>query len=472
MTDLIEQRAVDLVDGLRGGRLSPHDLLDALEARIASVEPAVNALPTLCFERARSSADALLKRPPEERGLLGGLPVPIKDLDQVEGVRTTFGSKIYADHVSPHTDIPVKRLEAEGAIIYAKSNTPEFGSGANTLNDVLGATRNPWDTRMSAAGSSGGAAAALASGTAWLAQGSDNAGSLRSPASFCGVVGLRPSPGRVALDPSENPYQTHAVLGPMARNVEDVALLFDAMCGWHPDDPLSLPKPQTPFLDLARRRNRPVRVAFSPDLGITPVDAEVAAVCKKAAESLQAMGVVVEDAHPDFTGVHEAYQVLRGFDYAVGLGELLKTHRQDMRAEVIGNIEKGLGLSTDDVIKATRERAAIRNRVMRFMDDYDLILCPTTIVPPFPVEQHYVRNCNGVAFDTYIDWLAIVYAITFVSLPALSLPCGFTATGLPVGLQMVGRPRGEGDLLGAALLLEDALNLKLAPILPREGGAV
>ncbi len=470
MSDLIEQRAVDLVDALRQGRVTPHDLLDALEARIDRVEPAVNALPTLCFERARLHADRLLTRPVDERGLLCGLPVPIKDLEQVEGVRTTFGSTIYADHISRHSDIPVEHLEAEGAVVYAKSNTPEFGSGANTFNEVFGATRNPWDTRMSAAGSSGGAAAALASGTAWLAQGLDNAGSLRSPASFCGIVGLRPSPGRVALDPSENPYQTHAVLGPMARNVEDVALLLDAMSGWHPADPLSLPNPERSFLESARKRTRPVRIAFSPDLGITPIEPEIAAICKKAALGFEDMGVPVEESHPDFSGVHEAYQVLRAFDYAVGLGDLLETHRNVLRSEIIGNIERGLGLAVGDVIRATRDRAKIRNRVIRFFDDFDFLLCPTTIVPPFPVEQRYVEKCNGVTFDTYIDWLAIVYAITFVSLPALSLPCGFTASGLPVGLQMIGRPRDEAGLLGAALLLEEALGLDLAPILPREKG--
>src|SRR6202011_649067 len=261
-SELIKTDAVTLVGLLQRGELTPHDLLDALEVRIAAVDGRVNALPTLCFDRARAHADRLMRLPVSERGPLAGLPVPIKDLIAVQGVRTTQGSPIYADHVPARSDILVERLESNGGVIYAKSNTPEFGAGANTFNEVFGATRNPWDLSRSAAGSSGGAAAALASGMAWLAHGSDMGGSLRSPASFCGIVGLRPSIGRVAHTPVAKIDRNLGVQGPMARNVEDLALLLDAMCGEHPADPLSLPALPASFLSAARSGARPKRIAY------------------------------------------------------------------------------------------------------------------------------------------------------------------------------------------------------------------
>ncbi len=466
MNNIIETRAVDIVSALRREEISPHDLLDALETRIGEVDGDVNALPILCFDRARVHADQLLRLPVENRGTLCGLPIPIKDLTHVKGMRTTFGSPVYADHISDHSDVMVERLETEGAIVFAKSNTPEFGAGANTFNKVLGTTRNPYDLSRSVAGSSGGAAASLSTGTAWLAQGSDNAGSLRNPASFCGVVGLRPSLGRVAQGPTPNPYQTLAVSGPMARNVEDTALFLDAMSGENPQDPMSLPKPKSSFLRQARQRRKPVKIAFSVDLGITPVDPEIAEICRSAALRFQGIGVIVEEAAPDFTGVHETYQTLRAYDFASARGELLSFHRESLNPDLIDNIEKGINLTMDDLLRAKRARVVLRQNAMSFFEDFDLLLTPATIVPPYPVEQRYVENCNGVAFTSYIDWLAIAYAITLVSLPALSLPCGFTKTGLPVGLQIVGRARGEADLLAGALLLEEALDLDLRPVKP------
>ena len=258
---LIERSAVEVVGLLRAGEVSPHDLLDALEARIAAVEPQVNALPILCFERARAAADAVMTRPPEARGLLAGMPVPIKDLTEVAGVRCTYGSPIFESHVPDWSDPLVQRIEAEGGLVYAKSNTPEFGAGANTFNEVFGRTLNPWDTSRSAGGSSGGAAVALATGTAWVGHGSDLGGSLRTPAAFCAVVGFRPTPGRVATDPGIEIERRLPVEGPMGRTVEDTALMLDAMSGEDVRDPVSLPKPATPFLDAARSGWRPRSVS-------------------------------------------------------------------------------------------------------------------------------------------------------------------------------------------------------------------
>jgi amidase len=471
--ELIAATGCEAVALLKSGAATPHDLLDALERRIEAVEPAIHALPTLCFERARRAADALLARPPAERGRLAGLPVPIKDLTEVAGVRTTYGSPIFRDFVPATSNILVEHLEAEGAIVYAKSNTPEFGAGASTFNEVFETTRNPWDTAKSVAGSSGGAAAAIASGTAWLAHGSDMGGSLRNPASFCGIVGLRPTPGRVARSPGFQMFDSLSVNGPMGRNVEDVALLLDAMAGDHPRDPISSPRPATGFLDAARAGRRPVKVAYSDDLGgITPVDQEVAAVCCRAANRFSELGVVVEEAHPDFTGVQEVFHTLRALNFVVTKAHLLRDHRDLLKPELVWNIEKGLALTPEKIIAAETGRWALFQRAANFFDDYDLLLTPATIVPPFPAEQRYVETCAGHDFDTYVDWLTIAYAITVVASPALSLPCGFTAAGLPVGLQIAARPHGEAGLLSAARLLEQVLDLTpRAPIDPRGSGA-
>jgi amidase len=468
--DLIALSAGEVVDRLMAGTVSPLDLLDALEERIAAVDPAVNALPTLCFERARAQAAALMTKPAGERGRLAGLPIPIKDLTEVKGVRTTWGSPIFADFVPDRSDIMVEHIEAEGGIVYAKSATPEFGAGANTFNEVFGMTRNPWNTSRSAAGSSGGAAVALATGMAWVAHGSDLGGSLRNPASFCGIVGLRPSPGRVAADPGVICDSILSVEGPMARTVEDVGLLLDAMAGENPADPLSLPRDGTSYREAARTPRRLKRVAFSADLGITPVDPEVAEICRRAAHRFRDMGVEVVETHPDLSEAHSAFQTLRALGFASSHRRKLEDYPDLIKPETIWNVEKGLRLTTAEILDAEAQRTEMIARAIRFFGDFDLLLTPATIVPPYPVEQRYVTECAGVTFETYIDWLAIAYAITLTTAPALSLPCGFTAEGLPVGLQIATMPRGEAKLLSGAAMLERALDLKtVTPIDPRAG---
>jgi amidase len=466
---LVRETACAVVDKLNSGEVTPLDLLDVLEQRIAEVDGKVNALPTLCFDRARAHAKALMQKPAAERGLLAGLPVPIKDLTNVAGVLTTQGSPIFRNHIPAQSDVLVEHLEANGGIVYAKSNTPEFGAGANTFNEVFGATRNPWDISRSAAGSSGGAAAALATGTAWLAHGSDMGGSLRNPASFCGIVGMRPSVGRVANTPKFKIDRNLGVQGPMARNVEDLALLLDAMSGEHAADPLSLPVSPQSFRSAARSASKPKRVAYSTDLGITPVDPEVAAITREAAMRFAEAGILVEEAQPDLREAHQCFHVLRAFDFAISKADLLRTHRDQLKPEVIWNIEQGLKLSVDDLARAEAQRVAMVARTREFFETYDLLLAPATIVAPFPVENRYVAECAGKKFDNYVEWLGIVYAITLACVPALSLPCGFTASGLPVGLQMVGPPRGDAQLLAGAKVLEDILGVRgTTPIDPRE----
>jgi amidase len=467
MTDLIRMTATAIVDGLKTGAITPLDCLDALEKRVAQVNGTVNALPTLCFDRARAQARKMMEKPLLQRGILAGLPVPIKDLLKVAGVRSTQGSPIFKHHVPEASDLLVTHLEGNGGVVYAMSNTPEFGAGAHTFNEVFGATLNPWNTRMSASGSSGGAAVSLATGMAWVAHGSDLGGSLRNPASFCGVVGLRPSPGRVAASVGAKIDSTLSVEGPMARNVEDLALLLDAMAGEEPADPLSLPSDGTSFLAAARSGWKPRKVAVSRDLGLPPVDGRVADLVMAAAAKLAQQGVIVEEAHPDLRETRECAQTLRALAYA-NMRPLLETHRDLLKPEVVWNIEKGLGLTGAEIARAEAQRGEMFRRMRSFFETYDLLLCPTTIVPPFPVEQRYVAECDGVKFESYVDWLMIVHAITLTCSPAISIPCGFTADHLPVGLQIVAPGRGEARLLAGARFMEQVLGLgAITPIDPR-----
>ncbi len=468
--ELISKSACEIVDLLMTGEVTPCDLLQALETRIGEVDSAVNALPTLCFERARAQADRLGALMPGDRGRLAGLPVPIKDLADVAGVRSTHGSLIFKDTVPDTSGILVEYLEGNGAIVYAKSNTPEFGAGANTFNEVFGRTLNPWNTSRSAAGSSGGAAAALATGTAWVAHGSDMGGSLRNPASFCGITGMRPSPGRVATSRASRVDGNLGQEGPMARTVEDLALLFDAMVGEVPRDPFSLPHDGTSYLDASRSGWQPKRVAVSRDLGISPVDPQVAEIVMAAAGRLEAEGVIVEDANPNLSEAGECFHTLRALSFAIGMKPLFDEHRDLLKDDIVWNIEEGLKLTTEQIVRAENQRALLFQRASAFFDTYDLLLCPATIVPPFPVGQRYVTECDGHSFDNYIQWLTIVSAITLTCCPAISIPAGFTSDHLPVGLQIVAPVRGEARLLAGAKMLETLLGAALtAPVDPRPG---
>lgn len=454
---LIDRSACEVVDLLRREAVSPHDLLDTLAAQVERVEPHVNALPTLCWERAHEHADVLLRKPVAERGVLCGLPVPIKDLSAVAGVRTTYGSRVYQDFVPATTDVTPAHLEASGAIVYAKSNSPEFGAGGHTYNDVLGLTRNPWKLSRSAGGSSGGAAAALASGTAWVAHGSDLAGSLRTPAAFCGVVGLRPTPGRVATGPARDPFDTLSVQGPMARNVADTALLLDAMCGLESRVPLSMSAPATTFLAHARRPRIPARVAYSAGLGIAEPEVEIRAVCDAAMDRLAGEGIGIEQPRIDLSAGAKAFHVLRGVMYATNHADVLAKHRELLNPNVIGNVEYGLSLDGPSIAAAQRTRGELLHGMTELLQTYDVVICPASIVPAFPVEQKYVRSAAGRQFETYIDWLAIAYGVTLLGLPVIAIPCGMTRDGLPVGIQIVGRARGEAALLSVAAAIEEII---------------
>ncbi len=475
MEELCHLSARRVVGLLKDGQVSPGELITAAAERIAAVDGQVNALPTLCLERAREQAARLGRIPLEDRPPwhLHGLPIAVKDLQEVAGVRTTYGSPIYADYVPEHSELDVEVLEANGALVIAKSNTPEFGSGGHTFNEVFGTTLNPWNLAKSAGGSSGGSAAALASGQVWLATGTDLGGSLRIPASFCSVVGLRPSPGRVAFGPGLNPWQTLYVAGPMARNVGDLALMLDAQVGRHLRDPRALPRPERLFLNAVDQPQAPRRVAFSSDLGLAPVDGEVREICARAAGCFTELGAVVEEACPDLGGSHQVFSTLRAASYVSNYAPLLAEYRSLLKPEVIGNIEQGLELTSSEIGEAEKTRGRLYQNTVDFFATHDLLLCPAVVVPPFDVNIRYLSEVGGVALEHYFSWLALTYATSLTGCPSLSLPVGFTSAGLPVGLQMVGPPRGEAGLLAAARLLEQICGLEgLTPLDPGRPPAV
>ncbi len=476
MTDelhkLTARKAVEL---LRKREVSPLELVDAAIARIEATDGALNALPTRCLDRARDRATRITKDNADRESRptwLGGLPIAVKDLNDVAGVRTTYGSPLFADHVPDRSDVMVETLEANGAIVIGKANTPEFGHGANTFNQVFGETRNPWNTAMTCGGSSGGSAVAVAAGQVWLATGSDLGCSLRTPAAFCSIVGLRPSPGRVARAPTRLPFDTLWVQGPMARSVGDAALMLDAMAGENPADPLSIAAPSRPFVNAVDNPRSPTRVAYSPDLGgLVPVARDVADICAQAAERLQQLGWTVDEACPDLHDARDIFHVLRANQFVGDLAEIIERHRDKVRPEVVWNLEQGEARKVSDLAAAERARGRLYQRATEFFQTYDLLITPATIVAPFDVKIRAIDKVDGHTFENYFDWYTIAYAITATSLPALALPCGFTSTGLPIGLQVVGPPRGEAFLLGASGLMENLYGIAgRLPIDPRSPG--
>jgi amidase len=455
--DLCFLPAADLARAIRERRLSPRDVTDAVLAQIERVNPATNAFCTVVADQARDearSAEAAVMHG-SPLGTLHGVPVSIKDLTPTRGIRTTYGSLAFADHVPADDALIVERLRSAGAIIVGKTNTPELGAGANTKNAVFGPTRNPWNLTLTCGGSSGGAAVALATGMGPLAQGSDLGGSLRIPASFCGVVGFRTSPGVVPISPTPMAWDSLSIAGPMARTVLDTALMLSVIAGPDARAPLSVPVEAGRWIEAARRPEiRGWRVAWSRDLNLQAVDADVAGIAGAAAAAFEGLGCAVEEAHPDFTGAREIIHTTRAARMAAVYGDLLPRWRERMNPDLVRNIEQGMALSAAQWGRAEMARTALWERVRAFFDRYDLLLTPTVAVRPFPVETDYPSEINGRRVETYIDWFLLTYAITLTGLPAISVPAGWTGDGLPVGLQIVGRWRAEDAVLRAAAAFE------------------
>ncbi|MCH1474766.1 MAG: amidase [Alphaproteobacteria bacterium] len=464
--DLCRLQAHELVALLKKGEVSPRDCLDAAFTRIEAVEPTINAMPTTCPERAYAAAENL-EGDTAHPGWLAGLPLGIKDLNPVAGVRTTFGTRAFADFVPDKSDPLVARIEARGGIVAGKTNTPEMGAGANTFNTVFGATLNPWDTVLNPGGSSGGAAAGLATGEVWLSHGSDHGGSLRTPAAYCGIVGMRPSPGRAA-SASPAGFMTEGTQGPMARSVRDCALFLDCMAGHTPSIPISFPGPEGgSFQDAVIAATPKIRVGFSADFnGMAQVDIEVLDHLKMVLGLVEGTGATVEEACPELANLERTYFTLRGMDMAITARNMPEEVKRHFKQTLIDNMAYGRSMSVDDVADAHLNRTVIFNNMVEFFASYDVLACPVVGCMPHPQTEEWVRVVGGKELTGYMDWLRFAFLATTAGLPSISVPVGPGPRGLPIGIQLIGKPRGEAALLAAAQVFETATGGPKMPIDP------
>jgi amidase len=453
--ELPDLPAIELVRRVRARQLSPVEIAEACLARVDEVNGVLNAIVTLnprALDDARAREQEALRG---EGGPLCGVPVGIKDVTPVAGLRTTYGSAVYADHVPAADALVVRRLRAAGAIILGKTNCPEFAAGGNTFNEVFGRTRNPWDPSKSAGGSTGGGAAALATGMIALAEGTDLGGSLRIPASFCGLVGLRPSAGLVPTYPSDWLWDTLQVTGPMARTAEDAALMLDAVAGPSEVVPIVQPVSGRQFVDAVQRGiRRGLRLAYCPDLVGIGVDPQVEAACRAAAFDLRQAGAVVEEIALDLRAGRDAFLALRGYWFVTHMQARLE-HLDRFGANVAGNIRSGLGAPVLSLGAAEQVRGRIREQVLELLHRYDHLLTPAMAVPPFPVEQNYPDTVAGRTMETYVDWIAPTFVLSLTGLPIAVAPCGIDPRLLPVGLQIAGRPFGEEAVLALARAIQE-----------------
>ena len=457
-SDICQLSAVELARLIRARELSAREVVGAHLAQIERINPGVNAIVTLvadqAMERARLADEDLAKG--REIGPLHGLPIAHKDLQPTNGIRTTFGSPIYRDFVPAEDSLLVERLRHAGAIVVGKTNTPEFGAGSQTFNPVFGATLNPYDRGKTCGGSSGGAAVALATNMLPIADGSDMGGSLRNPASFCGVVGLRPSPGRVPVWPTPTAWSTLSVDGPMARSVADVALMLSGIAGPDARSPIAIDESGSRAAAPLERDFKGVRVAWWTDLGGVPVDRRVRAAVDAQRRVFEALGCVVDDAEPDFSDFDAVFKTVRALAFLTGVAPRVDGHRDQVKETILWEIERGERLTVAEIVRAETKRTELYHRMRRFMERYDCFVLPTVQVPPFAINQPYPTEIDGVAMETYIDWMKSCYYISIVGNPAISVPCGFTPEGLPVGLQIVGRHRDDWGLLQMAHAFESS----------------
>ncbi|GAB3630210.1 aspartyl/glutamyl-tRNA amidotransferase subunit A [Pandoraea terrae] len=455
--ELTRRSAVALRALLKAREISAVELLDTCIARIEALNPYVNAITATSFERARieaRAADAALARG-DAVGPLHGLPIGIKDLEETEGILTTYGSPLYRANVPTHDNTLVRRLRAAGAIVVGKTNVPEMGAGANSFNPVWGATGNPFDPRLNAGGSSGGSAAALALDMVPLASGSDTGGSLRIPAAKCGVVGLRTSPGLVPSDRKPLGWTPIAVVGPMGRTVEDAWLQLAATVGQSGNDPLGYPFAMSPTMDgRAPTDVSKLRIGYTEDFGVCEVDDEIRAVFHRKIDFLRREVDICEPIEVDFDGAHRCFDVLRAEAFVAGLQKAYETDPDSLGPNPRANYKMGIGLGLADCVRAHGDQTRLFRRFQTLFDRYDVILSPTTPVSPFPWAQPYLKSVNGVALENYYRWLSLTYVVTLTTNPALSLPCGVDHRGMPFGLQMIGPFRGDLALLEAARAFE------------------
>ena len=451
--------ATEMARRIRKRELSCREVMQAHLNQIERVNPIVNAIVTrIPAEQALDLADAADDALVQGKKIrpLHGLPIAHKDLVPTKDMRTTWGSPIYKDFVPDHDGLIVERLKKAGAITIGKTNTPEFGAGSQTFNPVFGETLNPYDTTKTCGGSSGGAAVSLACGMLPLADGSDMGGSLRNPANFCNIVGFRTSPGRVPLWPEMVAWFPISVEGPMARTVQDVALMLSSIAGPDPRSPIAIAEPGSLFMRPLERDFKNVRIAWSKDLGELPVDPRVTQVLESRRRVFTDLGCIVDEAQPDFSDADEIFKVWRAWNFELEFADLMKDHRNLMKDTVIWNIEQGQQLTGPQIGRAEVKRTELYHRVRRFLETYEYLICPVNQVPPFDINQRWIEEINGVKMESYIDWMKTCYYITVTGLPAISVPCGFTPEGLPVGMQIVGRHNAEFSVLQLAYAFEQA----------------
>ena len=455
MNDLVSQPALTLARWLRSRKVSATEVVRAFIARIEQVNPQLNAIVTFVPEQALAAAKAL-DRKREKPAPFHGLPIAYKDLVPTQGVRTTYGSLVYENEVPRESHLLVERLAAAGAILVGKTNTPEFGAGSQTFNKLFGATRNPYDPTKTCGGSSGGAAAAVAAGMLPFADGSDLAASLRNPGNYCNVVGFRPTPGRVPSWPNANAWDTLSVMGPIARTVGDAAFLLSAMAGPDARSPVSIEQPGEIFRKPLARDFRKIRIAWSRDLGGLPIEARVSSVLEPLKSVFKDLGCIVEDADPDFSGATESFETLRAVGFLQKYGALAAKHADKLKDTVLWNVEEGRRRGGADVARAEALRTQLFHRMREFLERYEFLVCPVNQLAPYPVEIEWPREIAGVPMANYLDWMKSCYYVTITSHPAISVPAGFTAEGLPVGLQIVGRYRDDFGVLQLAHAFERA----------------
>src|SRR5215470_17610779 len=460
--DLCFTPAAELSRLYRARTVSPLEVMQAVLERIDRVNPLVNAIVTLTRDTALAEArraTAALTRRSATLGPLHGIPVGIKDVTPTKGIRTTFGSKLYEDHVPAEDAAVVERLRGAGAIVLGKTNTPEFAFGPNTVNAVFGATRNPWNLALSAGGSSGGSAAALATGMCAIAQGTDLGGSLRGPAALCGVVGFRTTPGLIPRYPEVLAWDSYSVEGPMARTVGDAALTLSVMAGPADDRaPMNYAADTRAFrAAVARPSVKGWRISWTPDLGgLVTVDPEVASAVEEAAAAMRKLGARVERASPDMGDVPDVVALTRGFLMVARHADKLERWEGQLQAGLVENTRQGLGMSARDVARGELLRTRLWQRVRAFLGTRDVWLMPTAAVPAFPIELPHAMEIGGKPAGKTLQRSYLTYAFSVLGLPAISVPCGFTREGLPIGLQIVGRPRQEATVLRAAAAFEEA----------------
>jgi amidase len=454
--ELCEMSAVELATRLARKQVSARDVMSAHLAQIERINPRVNAIVTLVAEQAMATAtkadEALIRG--DRIGVLHGLPIAHKDLVDTAGIRTTLGSPFYRDNVPTRDALIVTRIRAAGAITVGKTNTPEFGAGSQTFNTVFGATRNPYDVTRTCGGSSGGAATAVAARMLPIADGSDTGGSLRNPPAFCNVVGLRPSPGRVASESTS--WSPLSVSGPIARTVADVALFLSAIAGANPQSPLSINEDPAQFRAPLGKDFKGVRVAWWRGLGGIPFEPEIRRVVDGNRKVFEDLGCIVEEAEPDFAGIEEAFPLLRYVSNHSRYSPLIRQHPEWVKDTIKFEVEQAERATGADISRALTRQARMFDQSRQFFERYAYFILPVTQVEPFDVNTPYPTRIAGTAMTTYIDWMRSCWYVTMMSNPAISVPAGFSATGLPVGLQVVGRHRDDMSVLQLAHAFEQA----------------